>query len=153
MMMRHAALAFVIGFICLPISHADVYKWTDNHGRVHFGDKPFENASLETIDIKINSYQAVTIEPLTETQANNEDRTIDKKVVMYSTSWCGYCKKARRYFKANNIPYREFDIEDSPKAKKRFKSLGGNGVPLILVGKNKISGFNEKSFQQVYDKK
>ncbi|WP_198147347.1 glutaredoxin family protein [Gilvimarinus polysaccharolyticus] len=32
------------------------------------------------------------------------------RVVMYA-SWCGYCKKARRYFRANNIPFTEYDIE------------------------------------------
>jgi glutaredoxin len=153
MMERHATLSFVIYFICLPLCNAEVYKWTDNNGRVHFGDRPVDSKSLETVDIKINSYQSVTIEPLTETQSDNEDIKIDKKVIMYSTSWCSYCKKARRYFKAQNIPYREFDIENNAQAKKRFKSLGGSGVPLILVGKHKVSGFNEKSFKQVYDKK
>ena len=34
------------------------------------------------------------------------------KVVMYSTSWCGYCKKAKNYFEANKIAYIEKDIEE-----------------------------------------
>jgi glutaredoxin len=149
-MIRYAPLFY---FICISVCQAEVYKWTDNKGQVHFSDKHIDSKSLETIYIKINSYQSVTIEPLTETKYDNEDKKIDTKMTMYSTSWCRYCKKARRYFKAHNIAYRDFDIENDPKAKKRFKSLGGQGVPLILVGKNKISGFNEKSFKQVYDKK
>jgi thiol-disulfide isomerase/thioredoxin len=35
----------------------------------------------------------------------------NKQVTMYSTSWCGYCRKARQVFTQQNIPFRELDIE------------------------------------------
>jgi len=72
------------------------------------------------------------------------------RVVMYSTSWCGYCRKARKYFKANDIKYIEHDIERSLVAKRDYDRLGGNGVPLIVVGKNKMSGFSSKRFDRLY---
>ena len=69
---------------------------------------------------------------------------------MYGTPWCGYCKKARRYFQQNNIAFREYNIESSSSAHRRFKQLGGNGVPLIVVGKNKMSGFSAARFKSLY---
>ena len=71
-------------------------------------------------------------------------------VVMYSTSWCGYCKKARRYFKSKGIKFVERDIERSRLAKVAYDRLGGNGVPLIVVGKNKMSGFSVGKFESLY---
>ena len=56
------------------------------------------------------------------------------KVVMYGTSWCGYCAKARSEFADNSIDYVEWDVEKNTDAATRFKQLGGNGYPLIYVG-------------------
>lgn len=67
-------------------------------------------------------------------------------VVMYATSWCPYCAKARAYFGRKGIAYTEYDVEKSPTANAEFKRLGGRGVPLILVGREKMSGFSEQGF-------
>jgi len=74
----------------------------------------------------------------------------DKKVTIYSTVWCGVCKKAKRYFEQNNIDYTEYDIEKSFQAKLRFNKMGGKGVPLILIGNQKMSGFDAKKFKKLY---
>ena len=33
-----------------PVSHAEIYKWTDEHGQVHYGDSS-ENPQTEQIEI------------------------------------------------------------------------------------------------------
>lgn len=71
-------------------------------------------------------------------------------VVMYATSWCPYCAKARAYFKRTNTAYVEHDIERSADAHAEFKRLGGRGVPLILIGDEKLRGFNELAFETAY---
>lgn len=71
-------------------------------------------------------------------------------VVMYATAWCPYCAKARAYFKRTNTSYVEHDIERSADAHAEFKRLGGRGVPLILVGGEKLRGFNELAFESAY---
>ena len=70
-------------------------------------------------------------------------------VVMYATSWCPYCAKARAYFAKNGIAYVEHDIEKSAAVNAEFKRLGGRGVPLILVGNEKMAGFNELAFESL----
>jgi len=64
------------------------------------------------------------------------------QVVMYGTSSCPACKMARAYFYQHDIPYVEHDIDWSSKAKRQFRKLGGRGVPLILIGTEKIPGWN-----------
>ena len=71
-------------------------------------------------------------------------------VVMYATAWCPYCARARAYFKRTNTAYLEYDIERSAEARAEFKRLGGRGVPLILVGSEKLRGFNELAFESAY---
>jgi glutaredoxin len=71
-------------------------------------------------------------------------------VVMYATAWCPYCAKARAYFKQTNTAYVEHDIEKSADANAEFRRLGGRGVPLILVGNEKLRGFSELAFESAY---
>lgn len=71
-------------------------------------------------------------------------------VVMYATAWCPYCARARAYFKRTNTAYVEHDIERSADAHAEFRRLGGRGVPLILVGGEKLPGFNELAFESAY---
>ncbi len=42
---------------------------------------------------------------------------------MYSTVWCGFCKKAREYFVANRIPFVEYDVDKDIQAMRRYKKL------------------------------
>lgn len=70
-------------------------------------------------------------------------------VVLYATSWCGYCKMTREFFAANGIRYTEQDIEQSSAAYKEHRNLGGNGVPLIVVGDDVIKGWNEQALRQL----
>lgn len=72
------------------------------------------------------------------------------QVVMYSTDWCGYCKKARDYFRSQNIAFVEYDIEKNPQARRQYDALGAKGVPVILVGDKRMNGFSVSGFQGIY---
>ena len=115
-------------------AQAEIYKWTDNAGRNHYGSRPGAKQA-ESIKLEGSSIQSPTLSP---------------KVVLYATSWCGYCAKARAHFKANHIAYDEQDIEANPTAKRAYDRLGGHGVPLILVDNIPVQGFNAEVFDSVY---
>ncbi len=65
------------------------------------------------------------------------------EVVLYATTWCGYCAATREFFVANGIAYTELDIEKTSAGQEGHRRLGGNGVPLIVVGDEVIHGYNE----------
>ncbi len=67
----------------------------------------------------------------------------EQQVVMFGTRWCHYCGKARQYFDDNKIAYCEYDIEVSAENAATYRNLGGDGVPLIVIGETRISGYNE----------
>jgi glutaredoxin len=68
-------------------------------------------------------------------------------VIMYSTRWCPYCRKARAYFEGHKIAYVEYDVEASAENRQQFEALKGRGVPLILVGDKRMEGFSARSFE------
>ena len=83
--------------------------------------------------------------------ALNFDKDGEPLVVMYATEWCGYCTQAREYFTANNIPYVEYDIEKSSKAKRNFDVLKGSGTPLIYQGYTRVSGFHPRLVEDKFE--
>lgn len=139
-------LILLISTLLFSISpSAEILKWTDSDGKVHFGDRPPSDAVTSVVEVRINTYESPNIEAL------QEILNLKDKVVMYSAVWCGVCKKAKKYFKANNIPYKDYDIDKSSKGKRDYKKLGARGVPVILVGKKRLNGFSAGSFESIYN--
>ena len=71
------------------------------------------------------------------------------EVKMYATSWCPYCAKARAYFARRNIAYVEVDIEKSREGRAEYDRLGARGIPVILVGPQRMNGFSEARLSQL----
>lgn len=133
---------------CLP-SPAQVYKWTDSTGKTIYGDKPPDD--VKKAELPIQSYDGpVEVRDWSHALKRKDapaSAPASSRVTMYSTSWCGYCKKARAYFAARNVSYSDVDIEKSPEGNKRYKELGGRGVPLIVVGTKVMRGFSPEGFE------
>ncbi len=64
------------------------------------------------------------------------------QIILYGTATCPYCKEARSYFQNKNIPIVDYDVDMHVKGEKDFQKLGGEIVPIILIGNRKISGFD-----------
>lgn len=63
-------------------------------------------------------------------------------VVLYATSWCGYCAKTRAFLNDHQVAFTEYDIEKSSEAYASYRALGGNGVPVVVIGDQVIHGFS-----------
>ncbi|MFT5219862.1 MAG: glutaredoxin [Gammaproteobacteria bacterium] len=144
------SLCCLVAMLLSPTSQAEFYKWVDASGKIHYGDSPPENAQLKNIQGTISSFKSVTVEPFVFDPKIVSKRSSTKTVVMYSTSWCGYCKKAVRHFKKNKIQFTEHDIEKSKKAAAEYRKLKGRGVPVILIGKQRMNGFEAGAFDKIY---
>src|SRR5690606_15684233 len=136
-----ALIAATLPLIC----SAEIYKWTDENGRVHFGDKPKDKDQAEQLSLKVNSYESVSYESFTPAQG-----ATSKRVIMYSAAWCGYCKQARQYFQRNGISFVEYDIEKNQNARRAYDSIGDNCVQVILVRIKRLNGFTVADFQSIY---
>ena len=94
---------------------------------------------------------AATEAPQSPLKAATPQATSYPKVVLYSTSWCPHCKKAKEYFTRNNIPFINRDVElDDAAMTDLTKKYKSQGVPVIVIGDDKtiLKGFDEERFQK-----
>lgn len=55
--------------------------------------------------------------------------TASSELIMYTTTWCGYCSRLKTALKSEGISYTEVDIEADPTAAEFVGSVnGGNHV-------------------------
>lgn len=149
-------ITFLLFVIAQP-SFSEIYKWVDKNGNIKFSDKkPVSGNKTKTVKLKINTVKVPKIYhnevddyAPDEKSKSGRDETISKNVIMYSASWCGVCTTAKNYFKQKDIPYKEYDVETSAKGRKDFKRLRGKGVPIILIGKKRMDGFDQSYFERL----
>ena len=68
----------------------------------------------------------------------------DKKVVIYSTPTCPYCKRAKDYLSQKEIPYTDINVaQDKDAAKEMIQKSGQMGVPVITIDNEVVVGFNQ----------
>lgn len=64
-------------------------------------------------------------------------------ITVYSTTWCGFCKQAMKYFDSLNIAYKDVNVEeDRAAAEAMVEKSGQMGVPVIEIGDTLIIGFD-----------
>lgn len=67
-----------------------------------------------------------------------------KNVTVYSTTWCGFCHQAKKYFDSIGVKYNDINVEEDQKAAEEMvKKSGQMGVPVIEIGKSIVVGFNK----------
>jgi len=125
---------------------AEVFKVRGPDGKVTYTDNRSNGSSDAQIEVvKIDSYSGpAEVSPV-------EGSPALRKVTIFTTEWCGVCRKAKSYMASHGIAYDEFDIEKSRSARAKFDRLGGRGVPVILIGKEKMVGFSPADFEAMLD--
>jgi glutaredoxin-like YruB-family protein len=77
-----------------------------------------------------------------------------KKVEIYTTPTCVYCKMAKAFFKEHNVPFTEHNVAEDEKAREEMIDKSGQlGVPVISIGEDVIVGYNEKTLKELLELK
>lgn len=71
-------------------------------------------------------------------------------IVLYCTSWCPDCRRARNWLKLNNLNYVEVDIDTNPNGSEQVKKWNGGKriTPTIDVGGVVITNFDEAKYAE-----
>ncbi len=65
-------------------------------------------------------------------------------VVMYTTSWCPYCERARKVFAARNVTIEEIDVESAAEKRAEMHNRSGRrSVPQIFIGDHHVGGSDD----------
>ncbi len=74
----------------------------------------------------------------------------DKKVVIYSTPTCPYCRRAKEYFKQKGMEFTDYNVAaDKEKTQEMIKKSGQMGVPVILIDDEIVVGFNQALIEKL----
>jgi len=66
------------------------------------------------------------------------------KIVIYTTTYCPYCRAAKNLLDQKGVEYEEIDLTSDPELKaKTMRELGWRTVPIIVVNGTVVGGFNE----------
>lgn len=66
------------------------------------------------------------------------------KAVMYATSWCPYCSRARQLLEQKGVAIEEIDVDARPEARLEMMSRSGRRtVPQIFIGETHVGGCDD----------
>jgi glutaredoxin len=140
-LVRAAPLGLAL-LLCAAGAQAQMYKWTDAKGVVHFSDQPpAGDAKVETRSFAGGAPQADLPYALAEAARANP-------VVLYTTPDCAACDEGRALLKQRGIPFAEKTVKSNDDQQK-LKQAGSDGqLPLLVVGSNKRVGFEPGAWNE-----
>ncbi len=159
-------LAFLVLILAIGTSSAEIYRWVDENGVVHFSDSPTEIISEANEQEEVSS-PAPNPEDNSPPTAETQNITLDPKffdlldesredpvtvnaptVEIYETSWCGYCKKAKNFFRSRGIEFTVYDIEKDRDAARRMMAFTTRkAVPFVVINGHGIQGYSEQAYK------
>lgn len=68
-----------------------------------------------------------------------------KKVEIYTTPICGYCRMAMRLLDQKGVAYAEIDVMSAPARRDEMtrRANGGRTVPQIFIGERHVGGCDD----------
>ncbi|NML61297.1 glutaredoxin family protein [Massilia sp. RP-1-19] len=119
---------------------AQVYKWVDAKGVTHYSDTPPASKQAE---VKAYAGADAVLVPLPYELARVARSA---PVTLYTTPKCQGCDAGRALLKARGIPFSEKTVTTASDQDK-LKEAGSDGqLPLLLVGRNKLLGFQSDAW-------
>lgn len=150
-------LAGLLGLVHCAAQAQTIYKSTAANGTVVYSDQPPANGKAEeTIrfeNLPSSPLPAAAIEQIERAAKQAPQPAPNRQsagVTLYTTSWCGYCKRARAYLAQKGIDYQDIDIE-APSGAAAFAQAGGRGgVPLLVANGRRVRGFSAAGYDAVF---
>lgn len=128
-------------------AEAQLYRWTDESGKIHFTDTP-PPPSAKGVQKKSGTISGggAAPQPFVVQQAMR-----DYPVTLYTTEGCEACIEARKLLNARGVPFREVKVASEAQLKELNNAVGSNSVPAMLVGPGVLTGFEEGRYNRALD--
>jgi glutaredoxin len=128
---------------------AQLYRWTDERGRVHVTDTPPPAAAKNV------RQRAAGAAPAAEGSANLpyavQLAAKNSPVTLFTAPDCAPCGQARALLNARGVPFREVSVTDEQQADELRKSVGSLSVPSLRVGSTVQKGFEQAAYDDMLD--
>jgi glutaredoxin len=82
--------------------------------------------------------------------ASEPERQAAPTVVVYTTSWCGWCRKTLAWLDERGVDYENRDIERNPEwAAELQRKTGGQSIPVVDVDGRIVRGFAPGTLEEL----
>jgi glutaredoxin len=135
-----------------------LYKSTGPDGRTIYSDKPPPQAR----DAKTLTFTSLPASPLSaETLAYVEQlrKSANARAssppptggpILFSATWCGYCKQAKAYLAGKHVAYRDVDIDTKEGALAYARAGGRRTVPFLQANGKSVTGFSVAAYDALF---
>ena len=148
--MRTVLLTVLCAAAFAAAAQAQMYRWTDDKGRVHVTDA-LPPASAKNVQKLGGATQA---EDAPAADAEPYALQLARKsfpVTLYTTPGCEACGEARKLLNARGIPFKEMSVTEESQIEELKKTVGSASVPAMIVGATVQKGFEEGTYQRTLD--
>ena len=139
---RSASLGLAL-LLCVAGASAQMFKWTDAKGVVHFSDQPPAGN-----DVKVESKSFAGGGSGVALPYELAEAVRNSPVTLYTTADCNACDQGRALLKQRGIPFSEKTVA-SNEDQLKLKEAGSPGqLPLLVVGGAKRIGFESGAWNE-----
>jgi hypothetical protein len=125
---------------------AQLYRWVDDKGRVEWRDTP-PPATAKKVEKRTIGGSVIE----TSTLPYSLQQAVKSFPVTLYTSNCGEgCDKARAHLLRRGVPYTQKSPQDDIDAYRKLTN-GGMQVPLLFVGRERLTGYEEGAWDRALD--
>ena len=150
--MTRAILFLVLSVGAAATFAQQMYRWTDEQGRVHITDTP-PPASAKGVQKKKAAVAPAA--PADGAQQNSYELSLAVKeypVSLYTSPMCKEpCQRARDHLNKRGVPFREVQVWDVESNEELKRISGSNQVPTVVVGASVQKGYEVSAFDELLD--
>jgi glutaredoxin len=127
---------------------AQVYKWTDAQGTVHYGDTPPPQRAASRLATPSSGEGQAAALPYELARAVKAS-----PVTLYTTalSACAACDQGRALLRARGIPFAEKTVTTAEDQQQLQRIGGKDELPLLVVGSRHVTGFAAEAWNEALD--
>ncbi len=131
------------------------YRYTDASGTIRFVTALAEvpaaqrDSARPVANDRVQRAPPSAVEPRARPErardpvAQVEERAMDHEVVVYTTSWCGWCRKTLAYLTQQGVAFENRDIEAEEMWREELlEKTGGTSIPVVEIDGQIIRGYD-----------
>jgi glutaredoxin 3 len=103
--------------------------------------RPAPGAPAQPVELEGGDRPPPQVSPVVASR----EPSLDSEVVIYTTSWCPYCRRAKALLDRKGVDYFEIDVHKEPAKRREMTTRAGGrtSVPQIFIRGHAIGGSDE----------
>jgi len=143
----HLLAAAILFTVCADVP-GQAYRWVDKDGKVHYTQEPPPPGakSVQKKAFRQGPAETSNLPYATQIAAKNSP------VSLYTAPDCGEpCDRARTLLVKRTVPFREVSVLSQNEVDELKRLSGKSDIPLLVVGAQVQSGFQEGAYNSLLD--